>query len=79
MNKHLKKPATVLLEKGKVYAWCTCGRTERMPFCDGLHKGTEFKPKIFEAKEAKEYKLCNCGNTKNAPYCDGTHLRFRTN
>jgi len=77
MKRKLTFPAVVKLEKGKTYAWCTCGRSERMPFCDGKHKGTGFKPLIFECDEDKEYKLCNCGNTKNAPYCDGTHKRLR--
>ncbi len=71
-----KNPAIVKLDKYKVYAWCTCGRSEKLPFCDGLHKGTEFKPLIFKAEEDKEHKLCNCGNTKKAPYCDATHKRL---
>ena len=74
--KNFINPAIVKLEKDKVYAWCTCGRSEKLPFCDGQHKGTEFKPLIFKAEEDIEHKLCNCGNTKKAPYCDATHRRL---
>jgi len=24
--------------------WCTCGRSKNAPYCDGSHKGTEFRP-----------------------------------
>jgi len=26
------------------YMWCSCGRSEKQPFCDGSHRGTHFKP-----------------------------------
>merc|ERR1711924_381257 len=29
---------------GKTYFWCTCGASAKQPFCDGSHKGTDFKP-----------------------------------
>lgn len=76
MKNKISNPANVFLDPAKTYAWCSCGRTEKMPFCDGLHKGTEFKPLIFKVTEEKNHKLCNCGNTKNAPFCDGTHKRL---
>jgi len=77
IKKDKSKPVKVLLETDKFYAWCTCGRAEKMPFCDGAHKGTGYKPKIFKVEAEKEYLLCNCGNSKNTPYCDGTHKRFK--
>ncbi len=69
-------PVKMYLDKNKKYAWCSCGRTERLPFCDGTHKGSGYNPLIFKVEEDKEYYLCKCGNTKKAPFCDGTHKRF---
>jgi CDGSH-type Zn-finger protein len=33
-----KEPCCVQTEAGKTYAWCTCGLSEKQPFCDGKHK-----------------------------------------
>ena len=35
-------PKEVELEAGKKYAYCTCGLSEKQPFCDGSHSGTDF-------------------------------------
>ncbi len=76
MNKKVNHPAKAGLEQDKIYAWCSCGRSEKLPFCDGLHKGTEFKPLIFKAEKSAEYNLCNCGNTRKKPFCDGKHNKL---
>jgi CDGSH-type Zn-finger protein len=68
-----KAPFAVKLEAGKKYFYCTCGESKNQPFCDGSHKGTEFTPVPFKAKETGTAYLCGCKHTKNAPYCDGTH------
>ena len=36
-------PAEVELEKGKLYFFCTCGHSEKQPFCDGSHKDAGFE------------------------------------
>ena len=36
-----RSPAVIELEAGTYY-WCRCGRSEKQPFCDGAHAGTEF-------------------------------------
>lgn len=66
-------PCKVSLEAGQKYAYCTCGLSSNQPFCDGQHKGTEFRPIVFEADEAKDAYFCACKKTGNGPYCDGTH------
>ncbi|WP_027961959.1 glutamate synthase-related protein [Halomonas halodenitrificans] len=70
------KPKNVMLEKGKEYAFCRCGRSSDQPFCDGSHQGTGFTPLIFTAEQDGETYLCQCKQTGNAPYCDGTHQNF---
>jgi CDGSH-type Zn-finger protein len=69
-------PAKVELEPGKNYAFCTCGLSANQPFCDGAHKGSDFKPQIFTVPEAKTAFLCQCKKTANAPFCDGAHKQL---
>lgn len=70
-----KAPAKVTLEKGKLYAFCTCGHSALQPFCDGAHRenAPEFKSFKFEAEKDGEVYLCQCKMTKNKPFCDGEH------
>jgi glutamate synthase domain-containing protein 2/CDGSH-type Zn-finger protein len=67
------KPRAVTLEPGKSYAWCACGHSATQPFCDGSHRGTPFRPKVFQVESPEEAYLCMCKRTENAPHCDGTH------
>ena len=71
-----KAPFGVTLEAGKSYAWCACGRSGKQPFCDGTHKGSEFRPIVFKAEKDEEVWLCGCKQTKSGPHCDGTHNRL---
>ncbi|HEY5657702.1 MAG TPA: CDGSH iron-sulfur domain-containing protein [Myxococcota bacterium] len=71
------KPRTVALEPGGNYAWCACGRSADQPFCDGAHRGTTLRPKVFRVERAEEVHLCMCKRTKNPPYCDGSHASLR--
>lgn len=38
------EPCCVQAEAGKTIAWCTCGLSEKQPFCDGRHKQIEGMP-----------------------------------
>lgn len=67
-----KAPAILTLEPGTYY-WCSCGRSNSQPFCDGSHKGTEFEPVVFEITRSKQEALCQCKQTATPPFCDGTH------
>jgi len=68
-----KSPYQVALEAGKVYFWCTCGRSAKQPFCDGSHKTTSFQPFRFVAESSGTFNLCGCKATDDKPFCDGTH------
>ena len=63
----------VEVEKGKDYFWCSCGHSSKQPFCDGSHKGTDFKPVKYTAAEDGKVFFCACKQTANAPKCDGSH------
>ena len=71
-----KGPYVVELEAGKSYWWCSCGRSETQPFCDGSHKGTSFEPVEVKVDETKKVGLCGCKHTKNSPKCDRSHSKL---
>ena len=71
-----KSPIAVDAIKDKRYAWCSCGLSDKQPFCNGAHRGFEFVPKIFTESKDKTIYLCNCKKTSNPPYCDGTHNKI---
>ena len=70
-----KKPYLVQEAGGKV-AWCACGRSARQPYCDGSHKGTEFRPLIVEVEGGRTIAWCGCKHSGRKPFCDGTHSRL---
>ena len=69
-------PIEVELEADKLYHFCTCGLSEKQPFCDGSHKGTEFKSHKFTPEHSGKAWLCQCKQTKNPPFCDGSHSKL---
>jgi CDGSH iron-sulfur domain-containing protein 3 len=92
-NKDLPKvakpfPEMVKVVPGKVYAWCTCGLSEKQPFCDGTHKRIEpvaneqgemvlpFKSFKIEFEKEEEVWFCQCKHTKTPPFCDGSHKKL---
>ena len=70
------KPIKVSLDKDQEYYFCTCGRSQSQPFCDGSHKGSGLKSQRFVAEESGDAYLCRCKQTGNAPYCDGSHKQL---
>lgn len=66
-------PCSVLVEAGKSYFWCACGRSQSQPFCDGSHKGTGFTPIKYVAEKKEWVWFCGCKQTDTAPLCDGSH------
>ncbi|MGV6859719.1 MAG: CDGSH iron-sulfur domain-containing protein [bacterium] len=68
-----KGPYVVQLEAGKTYWWCSCGRSQSQPFCDGSHQGTNFSPVKLEVEKDDQYVLCGCKHTRQPPFCDRSH------
>ena len=59
--------------EGKLYYWCSCGKSSKQPFCDGSHKGSKFNPTVYKAQATKKMFFCACKQTNNQPFCDGSH------
>ena len=68
-----KAPYKVSVEAGKTYYWCSCGRSQKQPFCDGAHKAVGLQPTSFTADASKDVYLCGCKASAKEPFCDGTH------
>jgi CDGSH-type Zn-finger protein len=66
-------PIAVDVEAGKIYWWCSCGRSASQPFCDGTHKGSEYAPMKYTAAESGRLWFCACKQTGSPPLCDGSH------
>ena len=69
------EPIAIIVEKGRNYFWCSCGKSKNQPFCDMSHKGTVFKSIKYTAKENKTVYFCHCKQTNNQPFCDGSHSK----
>lgn len=59
----------------EIYWWCACGKSKSQPFCDGSHKGSQFKPLQYTATETRTLWFCICKKTGNQPLCDGSHSK----
>lgn len=71
-----KAPYAVEVEEGKKYFWCSCGYSQKQPFCDGSHKERGFSPVAFTAESTGTVFLCGCRHTGDAPFCDGAHKQL---
>lgn len=62
-------------------AYCTCGWSENLPYCDGSHSrmDTGCQPIVCDVSEDEAGKkfVCQCGQSKTMPWCDGTHKELR--
>lgn len=67
-----KSPYAVDVEAGKSYWWCSCGKSDKQPFCSGAHKGSEFTPIEYKATTTGTVYFCGCKQSAGA-LCDGTH------
>ncbi len=70
-----KKPYVMDMEAGKK-AFCTCGKSDNQPFCNGAHKGTGMSPIIVAIEEPRKVAWCGCKHSKNGAFCDGSHSKL---
>ena len=70
-----REPIVIEVEEGKSYFWCSCGKSQNQPFCDGSHKGSDFAPTKWEATESGRKFFCTCKQSEKAPFCDGSHKK----
>ncbi len=70
-----RKPFVMECKPGK-YAWCTCAKSSKQPFCDGAHAGTDYVPKIEEITETRTVAWCSCRHSANGAFCDGSHSKL---
>lgn len=68
-------PIAIEVTQGRKYFWCACGLSNKQPFCDSSHSGSDFLPLVYEAEQSKTLFFCGCKQTSNAPLCDGSHNR----
>ena len=71
-----RKPI-VLEETPGTKAYCQCGLSARLPYCDGAHsrEGTDVGPIVCEISEAGKKAVCQCRKSGNLPWCDGAHAK----
>lgn len=75
--KHGTRPMVVEEIPGKK-AYCQCGHSEILPYCDGAHSrlGTGLKPIVMDIPDAGTKAVCQCHQSGNKPWCDGTHSKL---
>ncbi len=74
------QPFKITVEAGKKYSWCSCGYSQKQPFCDGAHKNhtnTDGSPVsksvAYIAEKDQDIYFCGCKKTSNGVFCDGSH------
>ncbi len=63
------------VKEGQVYMWCSCGKSQKQPYCDGSHSGSSFTPLVYKATQTKRLFFCGCKRSLNKPMCDGSHSK----
>lgn len=69
-------PYKIEVEAG-TYSWCSCGMSKNQPFCDGSHKGSDFRPVKVVVEEKKTISFCGCKHSKAGFKCDGAHKNLQ--
>ena len=74
--KHGSSPIVIDETPGKK-AYCQCGLSAKLPYCDGAHarNNTGLAPLVLEIMEPGKRAVCQCHRSGNKPWCDGSHNR----
>ncbi len=72
--KRVNAPIVIDETPGKK-AYCMCGLSERLPYCDGAHSREDvgIVPKVVEITEPCKKAICQCSRSGQLPWCDGSH------
>ena len=72
--KHGTGPIVIEESAGKK-AYCQCGLSEKLPYCDGAHSrhDTGLAPIVLEIESDGKKAVCQCHRSGNLPWCDGSH------
>lgn len=72
--KHGTKPIVVEETPGKK-AYCQCGWSENLPYCDGSHSRlqTGIAPIVQSIDSPGRKSVCQCHRSAALPWCDGSH------
>ena len=75
--KHGTRPIVVDETPG-TKAYCVCGWSEKLPYCDGSHsrKQTGLSPTVCTVDAEGKKAVCQCHQSANMPWCDGTHSKL---
>jgi CDGSH-type Zn-finger protein len=67
----------VVEETAGTKAYCQCGLSANLPYCDGSHsrENAGVGPHVIEVTEPGKKAVCQCHRSGNKPWCDGTHSR----
>ncbi len=73
---HKSQPIVIEETPGKK-AYCQCGHSEKLPYCDGTHSRAcpGVSPLVVEVADAGKKAVCQCHRSENLPWCDGSHSR----
>jgi CDGSH-type Zn-finger protein len=74
---HGTRPIVVEETLGKK-AYCECGHSARLPYCDGSHSRlqTGVTPIVIEVAAPGKKAVCQCHQSGSLPWCDGTHSKL---
>ena len=74
--KHGTNPI-VLEETPGQKAYCQCGLSATLPYCDGAHarENTGSAPIVVALDAPGKKAVCQCHRSDNKPWCDGSHRR----
>jgi len=69
----------VIEETPGTKAYCQCGWSQNLPYCDGSHSRmqTGCTPIVCEVDQPGRKAICQCHQSGNRPWCDSTHKRLR--
>lgn len=58
-------------------AYCQCGLSATLPYCDGAHSREEagVSPIVVDVESDGRKAICQCHRSDDLPWCDGSHAR----